>query len=269
MSRRRKFVPTKLESRSRIPRSMVSSQPRRNVLPVVRRVASFCIEAIFPASCYGCGAADSYLCERCLGIVGALPEPRCPHCATRLPFGELPNACRAAIHASRFFCCADYHTPSIRNAIHDFKYAGAFALAPDLARYIRAWIFRRGYAELFADPTILVVPVPSHPKRQRERGFHPAAKLAESFAQQMNLAYCGDALMKTKNNPPQVETKSADQRRENVKGVFILHKPQLVRGRTVLIVDDVCTTGATITECARAIRDGKPKKIWALTVAKD
>jgi len=235
----------------------------------VHRLFTFCVGAVFPASCYGCGAADTYLCAECAGNVGALPQPQCPHCGTRLPFGQLPNACRATLRLSRFFCCSDYHNARVREMIHDFKYSRAFALAPALANSMHAWLTNDGYAPLFAEHTVLVVPVPSHPKRERERGFHPAAVLAREFAHQMNLAYVPDVLLKTRNNQQQVETKNAAERRENVKGVFALNKPELVRGRTVLIVDDVCTTGATLTECAKAIRTGNPKAIWALALAKD
>lgn len=235
----------------------------------VNRLFTFCVEAVFPASCYGCGAADTYLCAECAGSVCAMAQPQCPHCGTRLPFGKLADACRAALRFSRFFCCADYHNGRVREMIHDFKYNRAFALAPALANSMSAWLARGGYAPLFTEYNVLVVPVPSHAKRERERGFHPAARLAEAFAQQTNLEYAADALIKTRNNQAQVETKNAAERRENVKGVFALSKPELVRGRTVLLVDDVCTTGATLTECARAVRTGKPKAIWALAMAKD
>ena len=235
---------------------------------LLNRLFTFCVETVFPASCYGCASADSYLCEDCVGRVGALPQPQCPHCGTRLPFGELPKACRAHLRVSRFFCCANYRDPSVRAIIHDFKYQRAFALADPLAQYMYAWLVRNGYATIFTKENVLVVPVPSHPRRQRERGFHPAGKLAELFARHTNLEYA-DALIKTRNNQAQVETKNAMERRENVKGVFVLNKPELVHGRTILIIDDVCTTGATLTECARAIRAGKPKAIWALAMAKD
>jgi len=172
------------------------------------------------------------------------------------------------MRVSRFFCCANYRDSSVRAIIHSFKYQYAFALADPLAQYMDAWLVRNGYANIFTEENVLVVPVPSHPRRQRERGFHPAGKLAELFARHTNLEYA-DALIKTRNNQAQVETKNATERRENVKGVFALNKPELVRGRTILIVDDVCTTGATLTECARAIREGKPKAIWALAMAKD
>lgn len=241
----------------------------RHLLPIGRQFFAFSVEAVFPASCYGCGAADAYLCAQCCGHVGALPQPQCPHCGTRLPFGELPKACRAHLHTSRFFCCANYRDPSVRAMIHDFKYNRAFALADPLATYMCAWLAHNGYEDILIKANVLVVPVPSHPKRERERGFHPAGVLGASFAQQMNLEYSKDVLSKTENNHPQVETKNAQERRENVKGVFTLAKPELVHGRTILLLDDVCTTGATLTECARAIRSGNPKAIWALTMAKD
>ncbi|MEX0916534.1 MAG: phosphoribosyltransferase family protein [Candidatus Spechtbacterales bacterium] len=236
---------------------------------IIHRLFTFCVEAVFPASCYGCGGADTYLCDECSGIVGALPQPQCPHCGTRLPFGELPNACRAALRISRFFCCADYHNLILQKIIRDYKYGRAFALAPALSDYMRAWLANNAYANILAEANVLIVPVPSHPKRERERGFHPAGVLAESFARHMNLEYSAHALSKTRNNPPQVETKNADERRENVKGVFTLANPELIHRRTILLVDDVCTTGATLTECAKAIRTGNPKAIWALTLAKD
>lgn len=231
------------------------------------RFASFFLEALFPRSCYGCNKTDTYLCRACRASI-ALPQPLCPHCGTRLPFGLLSPPCRRATRLDRLFCCGAYKTEPMRAIIGDFKYNQAYALATPLASFMAQWLAKNGYAPMFARDDILLLPVPSHPKRMRQRGFNPAQRLAAALASELSLPLDSATLKKRRNNPQQMSLQR-EKRATNVEGAFSLPHPEAARGKVVVLVDDVLTTGATLRECAKAVRAARPKEVWALVLAKD
>jgi ComF family protein len=118
----------------------------------------------------------------------------------------------------------------------------------------------------------LVVPVPLHASRSRERGFNQAALLARGLVRKIRrkergLQLAADLLFRLRPTLPQVGL-SASARRENVRGVFAVSKPERVRNRTVLLVDDVMTTGATLSACAAALKRAGATRVLALSLAR-
>jgi ComF family protein len=111
-----------------------------------------------------------------------------------------------------------------------------------------------------------IVPVPLHPSRRRQRGFNQAAMLARSIAEISGIAMDATLLRRTRNTIAQVQTAGAEERRRNVAGAFAVSHPIAVR--TALLVDDVCTTGATMRECAAALRRSGVHRVYALTFAR-
>jgi len=112
----------------------------------------------------------------------------------------------------------------------------------------------------------LAVPVPLHPRRERVRGFNQAALIAEEFAARNGLEYRGTVLSRLRNTASQV-TLSLEQRKKNMEGAFLVREPSAVKGRRVMLFDDVATSGATLEEAARVLKAAGAKKIWAVTVA--
>ena len=111
-----------------------------------------------------------------------------------------------------------------------------------------------------------VMPVPLHPRRIRERGYNQATLIAEIFAQQINLPILADALVRSRMTESQTSL-GAFARRKNVDGAFAARSSG-VRGLSILLVDDVCTTGSTLQACGDALRDGGASEVYALTVAR-
>jgi ComF family protein len=113
----------------------------------------------------------------------------------------------------------------------------------------------------------VVLPVPLFPTRQRERSYNQAALLAEELAQRIDRRFDEQSLVRIRKTETQTHF-NAVKRRENMAGAFSVARPEWVRQRCVLIVDDVMTTGATLHECAKALKKAGARTVWALTVAR-
>lgn len=113
----------------------------------------------------------------------------------------------------------------------------------------------------------VVLPVPLFPTRQRERSYNQAALLAEELAQRIDRRFDEQSLVRIRKTETQTHF-NAVKRRENMAGAFSVARPEWVRQRCVLLVDDVMTTGATLHECAKALKKAGACKVWALTVAR-
>ena len=148
-------------------------------------------------------------------------------------------------------------------AIHQLKYAGKSHLAKSLGLLLTS------FAKKWLDKTdgSLMMPVPLHPKRLRERDFNQSLLLARYAASLLGAELDFLSLRRIRYTQPQTGLKS-DERRKNVRKAFRVVDRELVKGRTILLVDDVATTGNTLNECARTLKRSGAKKIFCLTLAR-
>jgi len=151
----------------------------------------------------------------------------------------------------------------LKDIILLFKYRKFSILGKELARLAHNNL--REKRELFSGLEI-VIPVPLHSKKKKQRGFNQAETIAREIAKLLNIDYVKDALVKKKNTPPQTSL-IAEERRRNLKGAFDLKKREKIKGKTVLLVDDVYTTGSTLRECSRVLIQGGAQEVRALTLA--
>lgn len=152
------------------------------------------------------------------------------------------------------------HDGALRQAIHHLKYRRRRELTEALGGLLAAY-WRE--ASLPAD---LVVPVPLHASRQEERGYNQAALLAHGLTAHVSLTLNETDLIRTRDTAPQVELKAAE-RRSNVRDAFVWIGDGL-DGASVLLIDDVCTTGSTLGACALALRQADAGPVWALTLTR-
>jgi ComF family protein len=151
---------------------------------------------------------------------------------------------------------------TLRALVQRFKYDGYRPLAKPLGRLLL------NATERLAEQTFdLVVPVPLHRKRQRQRGFNQAELLAVEVARARKIPLGVKDCVRVRDTPPQAGLRAAE-RRKNVAGAFDVPQPERVRGRRVLLIDDVLTTGATAGACAEALREGGAKGVWVATLAR-
>jgi ComF family protein len=151
---------------------------------------------------------------------------------------------------------------SLQEAIHRWKYEGKTYLTPFFAQWMTETLNRHWDAGSFD----LLIPVPLHPRRLRERGFNQILLLVKEISSRTGIPYGKTILQKKKPTLPQV-TLSGMERERGVRGAFHVIRREGLVGKSVLLVDDVYTTGATVNECSKVLRRGGAKRVDVLTLA--
>lgn len=226
-----------------------------------RRLANALLDLIYPPTCGGCRRAGTRLCPHCASQVHWLDAgPFCWRCGQPAAEDGVCSSCHDAPPALSAIRSAAIFTGPLREAIHVFKYNGRTDLAEPLASLMVEFWQRNTL------PADVVVPVPLHHQRQRERGFNQAALLAQVFVALTGLPLSVDGLERIRETAPQIGL-NAQQRRHNVYGAFRA-RPAALSGRRPLLIDDVCTTGATLEACAAALLSAGCQAVYALTLAR-
>lgn len=156
------------------------------------------------------------------------------------------------IHQASSFIFYSTHSPW-REAIHKFKYRHAWRIAYNMARWYGSELKASG----LYDDIDMVIPIPLHYKKILRRGYNQSTYIAEGIARELGVEYNSHLLRRTRNNPPQARNR-ATERWENVEDIFAVRNVAKLRGKHILLVDDVLTTGATITSCIGSILKAVP-----------
>lgn len=234
-------------------------------------------DLVFAPVCLGCGAPVMpdrprvLVCGRCLTRLAPPPPPRCPRCsAPRVLTGRAPTPeCPDCVHwdpaLGRATSACLLRAPADQ-LVHRLKYGGWRHLAGPMTEKIARQLVRGGLAPRAGGGDVLV-PVPTTPARLRTRGYNQAALLAEALAVRLSLPVVS-ALRRARSKGSQTSLQPSE-RRANVAGTFQLMAPMdRIRGRRVLLVDDVLTTGATAGECARVLTDAGAREVALATFAR-
>jgi len=219
------------------------------------------LDLIFPPHCVVCGQSGEWLCQDCLASFRYVQPPVCGMCGRPLSGSDLCNNCSRHPLEIDGIRAATYFEGSIRQTIHHFKYKGTQVLAPYLGKLIaQAW----SSAPL---PASTIVPVPLHPQRLRRRGYNQSALLARELSKHIDLPVVENCLMRVRPTRPQVGLGAAE-RKLNVQDAFQC-TDQRLESTSVVLIDDVCTTGATLEACARALYEQGSHLVWALVLARE
>jgi ComF family protein len=206
-------------------------------------------------------------CPDCLKDLVRITSPLCPICGT--PFVsrvEADHRCGDCLRKRPYFdaLAAPYlYEGGIMDAIHQIKYSGKTYLADSLGRLLAPFARER----LGDTRGLLMMPVPLHPRRLKERGFNQSLVLARAVAPALETRIDFLSLRRVKYTKSQTGLKK-DERRKNVKGAFGLSGKPDLKGNTVVLVDDVATTGSTLNECARVLKKAGCEKVLCLTLAR-
>jgi ComF family protein len=243
------------------------------MLSLATHATNALIRVFLAPGCAACDATlerplDSPVCADCWRSVRALSPPWCARCGDQLPAWRAPGPlcarCRRTAPRITIARSGGVHDGSLRAIVHAFKYTPCRALAAPLAALMTA-----------AGPDVLagadaVVPVPLHPLRAWQRGFNQA----DDLARELGLPVWR-ALRRVRHGPPQSALPAA-RRHANVRAAFALGRCAALAGarqptgrhRSVVLIDDVMTTGATLDACARVLRAAGVRQVAALTLAR-
>lgn len=215
------------------------------------KFVQFILALLFPSFCVGCDTEGSVLCAACRNAIVVQRVPTRP-------------AGRSSL--SMLYAATEYREQKIASLlIGALKYHGVKRAADHCADIL---ITHLCLAQFAPQKNYLVTAVPLHRKRLRERGFNQSELIAKHIAAQYALPYAPRILARTIHTTPQTEVRERAKRLENVKGAFVCYNAQTVRGKYIILIDDVTTTGATFEACAHALKSAGAKKIIACAVAK-
>jgi ComF family protein len=247
------------------------------------RVAESLFAVLFPSDCRICGTplikiSRLPLCQDCLDSMLPISGGVCSICGKRL---FSPYAVADCVGDSRCGLCRRLepmfarasaygsYESGLRELIHLLKYGGVRPAANVLGRMLAEAI--TALEPNFPPDSIAVIPVPLYRTKFRQRGFNQAELIARAAMKVggpgNRLHLCAGVLLRQRDTASQIGL-TGHQRRKNLRGAFRVSRPEAVNGREVLVVDDVFTTGATVSECARVLRRDGATKVWVATVAR-
>ncbi len=241
----------------------------RPLLPALRTAA----DLLYPPACVGCEISlphGEYLCATCADTAPRIEPPCCDKCSQHFD-GEIPAdvpfVCRECrVNGFAFGCAvsARRHTELPRDLVVRFKYGHEYYLRRPLADWL-AEVFH-GDPRLHATPVDALVPVPLHPRRERERTFNQATVLARLLARRTALPVW-PALRRTRFTATQAAL-TRPERLANLRGAFVSARRWPVNRAHLLLIDDVFTTGSTVHECARVLLRAGAASVRVLTVTR-
>ncbi|MEQ8221502.1 MAG: ComF family protein [Candidatus Eremiobacterota bacterium] len=218
------------------------------------------IDLLYPPRCLLCKSGEKeWICERCIQNIDTSPLPFCYECMKE--FFEVPDVCPEC-NSRKFACSLGFYEDLLKEAICRLKYEGKIVIGERLGTLMFQKFFN------FFSPSWfdLILPVPLHKNRIASRGFNQAEILIRTLSYRMEFISSSDILYRKRDTKQQV-TIPFDTREKNVKGAFGIRDHNSLKGKNILLVDDVFTTGATAKECSKTLLDSGANRVYLLVLA--
>jgi ComF family protein len=219
------------------------------------------IDLIFPKLCLGCGREGQYICSDCLSKIRLL-KPACPYCEKASIDGFTHTKCQKVFGLDGLTSIWKYEGV-IKKAIWALKFKYATEVAKELQNYMVTELKNNLMPNDYC-----LVPIPIYWQRENVRGFNQSVEIGKMVAENMGWKFVSDLLIKNKQTVSQVEL-SVEDRKKNLRGSFSLNSCSfLPPDSSVLLFDDVFTTGSTLHEAAKVLKRAGVKKVWGMTMAR-
>jgi ComF family protein len=249
-----------------------------------KNIKPFLLDLFFPKFCLGCQKESTYLCDDCRALLDisefnyCLCEPQGALLSSRLPPDSKTGKCSRCSNKklSGLYFALPYKEKTLtKKLIHQFKYQ---PYLKDLAKTLASILIEhfvlsgKNTNEIWGNGVL--IPVPLDKNKLKIRGYNQSEELAKELSAVLKIPVISDNLIKIKSTKPQMEL-SKKERERNLEGAFTVKPafgpkgyPELQRGK-VFLVDDVYTTGSTMEECARVLRDAGAKSVWGIAIARE
>lgn len=236
------------------------------MVEVLKKTAAFAIQLLFPLRCPVCDEIvtpfGATVCPACLDRLKVITSPYCMKCGKQLDDQE-QEYCHDCSQRKHYFVRgrALYEYGSAAVSIYRFKYGGR----KEYASFYGSQIVRQLSGEIRSMAPDLLIPIPLHPVRKRNRGYNQAELLAKSISGYTGIPVCGTILIRVKNTTP-LKRLNPQERQNNLKKAFLIRGND-VKCKTVLLVDDIYTTGSTIDAAAKVLLEAGAKKVYFITLS--
>lgn len=231
------------------------------MLAYLQKSGQVVLDLIYPPRCVNCASTEDWFCQDCLDQIVLIAPPVCQCCGTPMSGPQCKECAHNPIDAIDGIRSAAYFEDNpIRSAIHFLKYRDHKVVASVLGQMLADTY---GKYQLQAD---VIVPVPLHSSRYKERGYNQSELLVKALALNLDLPIDTITLQRIRITESQM-TLGISERHQNVKQAFACRDDRLA-GKRVLLIDDVCTTGSTLDACATALKASGVISVWGLTLAR-
>lgn len=230
----------------------------------------FC-DLIFPKKCLGCQNPNSYLCAQCSKNIPIKHSLTCPVCNQPITIKKAHPHCQTSLNG--LIINSDWHNNLLKKIVYAFKYEFIKELQEPLAQVMINSLKQNIFIQRLKKPP-LIIPIPLHPRRLRWRNFNQSELLAKEISQTFHWPMINNLLLRQKHTKPQMGIDNIEKRQQNIKEAFLIN-PSLkndfsyLSKRTIFLLDDVCTSGATMESAAICLKKAfKPGKIYGLALAR-
>lgn len=227
-------------------------------------VSDWLMQAFFPCFCVNCGSENNlkskFLCQNCFELIEEIKTDCCPKCGRLSSNGKYCKSCGRKSKLSGIVVSAKYDGP-IKELVHYLKYSKMQIISKYLAK-----LMVKKLSGCSFKGEVVVVPVPLYFLRKFDRGFNQSELLAKEICKKMGLPL--SLVLKRVRNTSQQMKLNRPNRLQNLQGAFRCKNPENIVGKTILLVDDVTTTGATLNECAKTLKSAGARQVFGVVVAK-
>jgi len=234
-----------------------------------KKFKNIILDTLFPRFCLRCQKEGDWICSDCLSTIDISEYQYCPFCMQRV---DKEGICHKHQNKNldKLFFAVSYEDSLIKKAIKKFKYPPFLReLTPYFCYLIVSHFLLIKNKTILEDKNnSLLIPVPISSFKKRWRGYNQSEEIAKQLSVSLKIPILIDNLIKIKKTQPQFNL-SKDERIENVKNVFKIKNAQEIQGKRIFLVDDVFTTGATMEECARVLKNAGVKNVFGIAITRE